>query len=287
MSTSGILVSVAIAIATLLLVRGWWTHRYQSNDIQRWIDEQLTVANFRFAGHLGPSERLRLRAIENRRVKNAFDIDNSLTTSKSSVHKAFLRTAAEAINKQDRSWTELYGHAGSFLRAEIQNALSQGHRTLPLAECARCMVLAVILFDNFGIDPAATPRAALATITQEINRQWQRSKCEPDVNPSELLNSAVASLNLQSPGSGPKPISPAAILSLIMPQYETLWRVVMLAFVTAYHHQPAASPDVVQRTADVPSCLGDAAKEGEALKLGKVRTYLPSCPSHVYRSYPN
>jgi hypothetical protein len=132
------------------------------------------------------------------------------------------------------------------------------------------MALAVVLFDSFGTDPSTIPRSALATITEEINNQWLLSKCHPDdLAPSALLNWTIASLNIKSP-SDDRTMTPTEVLSLLMPQYETLWRVVLLTFATAYHHQPAAHPDAVQRTADVPSSLGDPAREKEALKLAKV-----------------
>jgi hypothetical protein len=106
-------------------------------------------------------------------------------------------------------------------------------------------------------------------------------QCHPDeVVPSERLNSAIASLSIRSPFKDEFTekdqdalLTPAEVLSILMPQYETLWRVVLLTFVSAYHRQPAAYHDAVQRTADVPACLGDPAREGEALKLAKVKKH--------------
>jgi hypothetical protein len=240
------------------------------------VRQQLDVANFHYAPDIQDDlqERLRLRATENRRLKVAFGIDNSLTTTSIAVHKAFLKTASGVLNKKGRNWEELYGIAKTFLEAEVEELEAAGKRSLRLAESVRCMVLAVVLFDSFGIDATTIPRSDLAIITAEINKQWLRSKSHPtDVTPSELLNSTIASLNITSRAQGTEQtaLSPAEVLGLLMPQYETLWRVVLLTFVTAYHHQPAAYPDTAQRTATVPGCLGNPTREKEALKLAKVR----------------
>ncbi|KAK4033918.1 hypothetical protein C8A01DRAFT_39614 [Parachaetomium inaequale] len=258
--------------------------------LQEWVREQRNVAGFRFAGRLGLLERLRLRATENGRLRAAFKIDNSLTTASLSVHKDFLQKASWLLRRENRSWDELYSMAQAFLKAEVETAVKKGQHNLRLAESVRCMVLAVVLFDSFGVNPASIPRADLVTITNEINKQWLRSKRQPtDATSSQLLNSAIASLNITSPfpGADHAVLSPAEILGLLMPQYETLWRVVLLTFLTAYHHQPDAHPDAAQRAADVPACLGDPNREKEALKLAKEGLRLYPSNKHLYRSSLN
>ncbi|KAH6640645.1 PhoD-like phosphatase-domain-containing protein [Chaetomium tenue] len=271
-------------LALVFFFRKWRAWR-----AQRWVRGQLDVANFHYAPDLEGDlqERLRLRATENRRLKVAFGIENSLTTTSPSVHSAFLKTASGVLNRRGRNWEELYGIAKAFLKAEVEAHEAAGERSLRLAESVRCMVLAVVLFDSFGMDATTIPRSDLVTITTEINKQWLRSKSHPtDVTPSELLNSTIASLNItsRSPGAEHTALSPVEVLGLLMPQYETLWRVVLLTFVTAYHHQPAADADAAQRTATVPSCLGDPSLEREALKLAKEGLRLYPSNKHLYRT---
>jgi hypothetical protein len=257
-----------VCLILFLVVRKWRTWQ-----LQEWVREQLDVASFRYAGEPNIRQRLHLRATENRRLKGAFGIDNSLTTESLSTHQAFLKSASRVLNKGDRSWEELYGIARTLIDAELETAADEdGQPSLRLAESVRCMILAVVLFDSFGVDPTSIPRSSLVTITQEINKQWLQSKCHPDdVAPSQLLNWTIAALNIKHPFSaGNTKTTPAEVLSLLMPQYETLWRVVLLTFVTAYHHQPDAHLDAEHRTATVPSCLGNPAHEQEALKLAKV-----------------
>ncbi|AEO61533.1 hypothetical protein MYCTH_2070700 [Thermothelomyces thermophilus ATCC 42464] len=268
-----------------LLFQKWRAWR-----LDEWVHEQLRVADFRYAGNIRLEERLRLRATENRRLRAAFGIDNSLTTTSPSDHRAFLKRASWLLKRGDRSWEQLYRTAEDFLGAEVRAAVKEGRYGLHLAESVRCMVLAVVLFDNFGIEPASIPRAHLVTITREINEQWLRSKRDPvGVAPSSLLYSTIESLNVMSPFANTESVvlSAPEVLSLLMPQYETLWRVVLLTFVTAYHHQPDAYPDAVQRTADVPACLGHPAKEKEALKLAKEGLRLYPSNKHLYRAAPS
>jgi hypothetical protein len=249
--------------------------RQRRVGVEQWIKDQLSIANFNYAGDTTIQQRLRLRARENRRLTAAFGITNSLTTESPDEHRAFLTTATRLVKNKGRNWETLYGVAERFLLTEFETAAPSHERqgSLFLAQSVRCMVLAVVLFDNFGIDPATIPRDALVTITEEINTQWLASKCAPDVVlPSGLLNATIDSLRLTSPFHPPDhpPLTAVEVLSLLMPQYETLWRVVLLTFVTAYHHQPDARQDAEQRTAGVPSCLGHPTREKEALKLAKV-----------------
>ncbi|KAG7285354.1 hypothetical protein NEMBOFW57_009978 [Staphylotrichum longicolle] len=271
-----------ILAVPICLVAALVFHEWQAWRTREWVHEQRRVASFQYAGEPALQERLHLRATENRRLKAAFGLDNSLTTKNPSAHKAFLATASRILNG-NRSWEQLYAVAEGFLKGELEIAAENSKSTLRLAESVRCMVLAVVLFDSFGVDPVATPRSHLVTITDEINKQWLQSKCHPDnVIPSQGLNETVASLSITSPEHTPLP--PPQVLSILMPQYETLWRVVLLTFVTAYHHQPAACHDTIQRTAAVPSCLGNPALEKDALKLAKEGLRLYPSNKHLYRS---
>ncbi|KAK4095850.1 hypothetical protein N658DRAFT_481619 [Parathielavia hyrcaniae] len=274
----------AAALCVVLQVTLFFRRQWRARRIREWVQAQRRIASFQYADSPEIDERLRLRAVENRRLKAAFGIDNSLTTSSPSTHKRFLQTSNGLLSGKGRSWEQLYRRAETFLKQETQD-----RARLPLAQTVRCMVLAVVLSDSFGVDPASIPRRDLVTVTEEINKQWMLSKCDPDgLAPSALLNATIASISrhmapqvVARHGEG----APEEVLGLLMPQYETLWRVVLLTFATAYHHQPAAHPDAVQRTADVPACLGDPAREKEALKLAKEGLRLYPSNKHLYRAH--
>ncbi|KAK4456679.1 hypothetical protein QBC42DRAFT_190417 [Cladorrhinum samala] len=284
----------------------------ESHNVQQWLHQQRSVINFEFAGPAATKQdHLFLRASANWRVREAFGIENSLTATLAlDTHKSFLSIASQHVNKRTRDWTRLYQVAKTFIQAEIAAArLTSGRRstTTPLAECVQCACLTVVLFDNFAVtDPRALPRQALVTIASEINKQWLKSKAksEPDLpdtqvpTRSALLSETISSLNLMIPradesynahddaaggeglglGLG---LRPEEILGLIMPQYETLWRVVLLAFVTAYHRQP--DPSLVKRVEKVPECLGNPAEEREGLKVAKESLRLYPSNKRIYR----
>lgn len=281
--------SIALLSLALLLLCCRSISKKRVIQTHIWAVAQLKIASFRHHERPSLEERLHLRATQNRRLKLAFGIDNSLTTESRTVHLAFLKRASQLLGR-DRDWAELFRIAERFVVSERDNAImlatndgSDRTSRLALAQLVRCMVLSVVLFDSFGVDPARTPRDVLVTITEEINRQWLSSKLRPsEVTPSAKLNQAVADLRIKSPfpGSQGSLLSPEEVLGLLMPQYETLWRVVLLTFVSAYYHQPNTVNDTLQRTANVPGCLGNPSQEKEALKLAKVgRLSLSSLPS--------
>ncbi len=69
-------------------------------------------------------------------------------------------------------------------------------------------------------------------------------------------------------------LKPQKALELILPTYETLWRVVLLTFVTACYQN--TEPHSLLRT-DVHSCLGTKTDvEKDVLKIAKVN--LPNAP---------
>lgn len=142
---------------------------------------------------------------------------------------------------------------------------------LPLAEATRCMCLSIVLYSQLGYNAQHwIYRDRLAVITNEINKQWLESKARPDdVRPSETLNDALRHF-LPDDVANPEYMTPEDALGLIMPQYETLWRVVLLTYVTAYYRNDFQE-EMYVKAYGVPACLGDGVREREAVKIAKVR----------------
>ncbi|KAL2265314.1 hypothetical protein VTJ83DRAFT_6414 [Remersonia thermophila] len=280
-------------------------YRPQPQALEKWIKTQLDIANFKYAGATTIEERLLLRATENQRLRAAFGIENSLTTESLTTHKRFLNAVSGILNRPDRRWANLYYLAERLINARLSTESQRGYLRrsndncrVRLAELVRCVVLAVVLQDSFGLSAAGIPWEYLIIITREINEQWLRSKRAPhQVGKSALLNATIRQLgeirgaavsSLAGPGhdgddNRERILSPEEVLGLLMPQYETLWRVVLLTFVTAFHYQPEAYRDAKRRIADVPGCLGDPRREGEALKLAKVSQW--ACAAFPLRRF--
>lgn len=240
--------------------------------VEEWLRIQRSRVDFSFLGtpRLPLQARLTLRAQANRRLVSAFGIANSLTTSSPEVHTLFLKEASRVLGVGGGSrWPNLYSVAEFLLERDVDTMKGQ-NSPLSLADCAQRLCLTVVLVDNFGIDARDIPPETARFIATEINRQWLYSKCDASTAKSEDLNTTLRDLGLRAK-DGPV-LTPEQVLGIVMPQYETLWRVVLLTFVTAYHRQ--LRPENISRGADVPDCLGDPNREAEAVKLAKVSKHL-------------
>ena len=203
-------------------------------------------------------------------------------------------------------WMVLYALADEILAQEV-NVARRGSRPILLANAVRCLCLRVVLAQVFqGRDPRDLSQATVLQVTQLINQEWIESKSRGAADASVVrgraspeLASALHMLVMEmteplgpahSPdqtieecpsgdcklckekrrlGDAVESMSPEEILGLLMPPYETLWRVVLLTFVTACYHQPRE--DTAERLAGVPDCLGrGSASENRALTVADV-----------------
>lgn len=269
------LILVACAVCLLILagiVARRWKFQQPAN-FEIWLRQQRAIVDFTFAG-LSPSDKegkLLRRARANRRLVSAFGIDNSLTTSSVDVHDNFVKWSSKLISNPLRRWPVLFVIAESVLKHDVENAAAHRGGQILLADCVRCLCLIVVLVDAYDVNLDSISPDVILTITREINRQWLQSKCDPNVLRSDLLASSLRGLHLTKKLGAEESVSedtPEEALGFIMPQYETLWRVVLLTFVTAYHRQARAED--IERGESVPDCLGYPQREKEALKLAKV-----------------
>lgn len=263
-------IAVCLVFLASLVYQRQCRRRSSQDRVRKWLQQERAVVDFTFAGDTVLKDRLQLRGRANQRLVSAFGILNSLTTSSVKLHNEFRRTASRALGNNNARWQRLYSVAEKLLRHEIHDATQCEGGSLALANCTRYLCLTVILVDVFGADPASLPREPVVSIGEEINNQWLQSKYDPKVPRSERLNSALRGLGLtrtSADWAGAVNVTTEEALGLIIPQYETLWRVVLLTFVTAYYRQPRS--EVSKRVEEVPSCLGDSGREKEALKLAK------------------
>lgn len=223
------------------------------------------------------SERLRLRAGPNKRLVQAFGIISSFTTDDTTIHNTFLNQARRPLqNISPKTWKALFQEATEVLRRDFNVAFDDEHDMKPecrllLAQCVRRLCFKIVFSILFDTNPALIQCQDVNIITGEINTQWLLSKYEVNVSRSELLNSTLERLLIAS--SNPD-MTPEAALTLILPAYETLWRVVLLTFVSAWHRN--SNPLDLERLGSVPDCLGQGNDdEMQARQLAKVRLEYP------------
>ncbi|PSR80247.1 cytochrome P450, partial [Coniella lustricola] len=213
-------------------------------------------------------DRLQLRAGPNARLIQAFGIDNSFTTTDPSVHKAFQSAARKPLQElsQER-WSALFDEAIRIIKQEKNLAMAdddvqKSTYSISLAQCVRRLCFEMVFHILFGTKPGTLSRQDVNIAALEINSQWLISKAKQVNTKSTALNSAL--LHLIAHSSNPATSSEAA-LNLILPAYETLWRVILLTFVSACHRQQDSN--VLDTLNGLPGCLGRGDGEEQQVRL--------------------
>jgi hypothetical protein len=209
------------------------------------------------------ANRLTLRAQPNQRLVRAFDLENSFTTTDEHVHKRFLRLLVKSINAVGKGnqacvhkWTDLFSFADTSLElTTIWQLNQQLGSTVRLAPTIRMFCLATVielLYPSAHAKPLEPDD--LFAVTTVINKLWIQSKSgnleDISVKDRRDLHDALGRL-LPFAEATRLDIRP---LSLIMPAYETLWRITLLTYVqVAFRRYPDSSACVMtmDKTRDI------------------------------------
>ncbi|KAK3321500.1 hypothetical protein B0T19DRAFT_404024 [Cercophora scortea] len=276
-----ILALVLLALATLLLNQHRFKFQRQPENpptIQHWLASQRAIVTFAYAGPSIPlQQKLLLRSQPNSRLVAAFGINNSLTTTSVEVHERFRRTAARLLANNRLRWQLLYTAAEGVLSELI--ARRSGEMSCNGEGEGPGVGDEVEVMEGKGVEvekrleiEKEEEEDLVVVITREINSQW-------------VLEEGLKRLQLVLPDGNGVPLTPEEALGLIMPQYETLWRVVLLTFVTAFHRsQGERRQEITRRAEGVPGCLGDSEKEKSALGLAKEGLRLFPSNKRIYRT---
>ncbi|KAI0548906.1 cytochrome P450 [Xylaria curta] len=287
-SVSGLAISLAL-IASALIVRCiQWYHEHSKSQrpVRHQIIKSRQIADFSFLNAKTLEDRLRLRAKPNARLVTAFGLNNSFTTCDRQVHQEFLKTANNAIRLvHTHNWIKL----GENTRTVLDLCLQQFNDELPyipLAPMLRLVSFSLVLRVLFNVKLSTINLDEARKATDAINRLWVQSKnCRfiPSLYDKTLLNNALGRLLpdeiLHDNCTGP--------LNLIMPAYETLWRVVLLTFVSIASRavDPSTLEELQQAVKNVPQCFcKNNAAEMRALAIAKegLRLYPPT--KRIYRA---
>jgi len=111
----------------------------------------------------------------------------------------------------------------------IKGSLSNSQ--IPLMPYIQSLTLRIVLSIMFNVDALALSSTAIDVVTASINALWKKSKLAANPNDAfqsqhrfrSALHDLLPDHNLDDPTSNP--------LNLILPAYETLWRIVVLGFV--------------------------------------------------------
>ncbi|KAK8092257.1 uncharacterized protein PG998_015089 [Apiospora kogelbergensis] len=236
------------------------------------VNAARDTINFRRFNICTLGERLLLRALPNRRLTATFGINNAFTTSDPQVYKNFIRYATHP-------WDQ--------------------HQQLHLTSTVRILCFVVILHFLFPGAQKIDLQAA-RDVTEDINRLWVQSKSALDPVSKREQDRLVARIRQMLPTteqvhnytSFEEQANP---LEIILPAYETLWRVVLLTYVhLAFRGISSDGPRVKTESlareilAGLTTHLGTGTEEESTiLMISKeaLRLYPPT--KRIYRATPS
>lgn len=268
----------ALGVVALIWVLNHSSKVHQAHARQLILENRQVAAFMIFDQGVPPlPERLQLRATSNQRLASVFSIENSFTTTDITHHRCFLNQAAQAIQSVDKeTWARLFGVATDAVQladGHVRFKNRAGASQVPLARLVRVVTFRTVIDLLFHVDSAKIAIDDIVTVTENINELWMRSKDGFDgiVSPNDLHRLQTA-LHRILPEAA-YPFEPRTDpLNIIMPAYETMWRVVLLTFVAAAFRtrdiETVNSFRLV--TQQVPGCLGDSDEEKSALTFAKV-----------------
>ncbi|TKX19394.1 oxidoreductase-like protein 27 [Elsinoe australis] len=184
---------------------------------------------------------LESRAIPNQRLKHAFDIHNCFVTSHPDVCKRFKDVARLHVQLTHTQWAALRDESRSSLYRLLQDNTSAGDPLVPKTISSLvakvqvlCLQAAIHVFqDPMGIIDTAFSDDFFYDLSREINHQWIASKdgtfkSQWQWSNQSTLHGLVG--HLMSTHKGGSVTSLNTPMNIILPAYETLWRVVLRCF---------------------------------------------------------
>ncbi|KAI2782756.1 hypothetical protein F4815DRAFT_443274 [Daldinia loculata] len=250
-----------------------------SNNVQSILDHRA-VASFGVLQDRCLQNRLIARAIPNGRLIDVFGIDNPFTTTSVIIYRRFIQKVGPGLHgTKPEKWLKFFKAASTTL--DLILLQFRGVRySLPLADLARQLVFISILHSFFDVDPKNVNLDDVGIATSSINFLWVHSKTAPQWYP--LGRRVVLEVALQQILPDKFPCSAEDHpLNIIIPAYETMWRVVLLTFVSAgFRNVDQETADQFRKVIErVPKCFKGKKSKDEGLRL-----YPPT--KRIYRAVP-
>lgn len=181
------------------------------------------------------------RAIPNQRLTRAFEIDNGFTTTDRSYGRAFRVKAEKYFDpfrgpSKTEGWETVAG-AAQYLVSEYAKRLDPAcpHS---LEEMIQIISLKLVLKIFFEIDIHQLKDGTVLALAQLINRLWIQSKSSTRSDDAGIKESKLYFEELGIPWTGGRD-NP---FNILLPAYETLWRVVTRCIIEVVF-RPSASEE--------------------------------------------
>jgi hypothetical protein len=214
--------------------------------------------------------KLEGRARANTRLIHAFGIDNAFTTEKAERHSEY-RTKVNTHIRPD--WDKVARDAKG-LAVTYQYPQN-------LVHLVQCFVLKMVINLIYRQDLSMLDDETVTFVATEINRIWIQSKEPRRIVPwrkqhklHEALGRLIPGCNLLDPQANP--------MSLILPAFETMWRVVLRCFIEVRFR---GAKETNEWAAALNTYLEDPNPQGVATSLVReaLRLYPPT--RHIHRYY--
>lgn len=172
--------------------------------------------------------KLEARALPNQRLQTAFGIDNAFTTADVSWYKEFRELSESRLKLSTDQWASIATIARSIAAGGIPLTSPCSIALTPLVQQ---LTLKISLSLLFGLPASSLSDSDVCTAASEINRIWLASK-QPGGGSIRWheQHRLIAAMQALVPAAATDcdPLTPRRNpLNLILPAYETTWRVVL------------------------------------------------------------
>ncbi|KAK2840526.1 hypothetical protein FQN49_006187 [Arthroderma sp. PD_2] len=197
---------------------------------------------------------LQSRAGPNQGLKRAFGINNAFTSEDSNIVKGFVTLARSKVNLNSTEWESAATLAATTLRSlkflEQASGDTDHHpstKIVPLASLVQIVCLTVVLSTILEADMGKAGYKNILELAEEVNRIWILSKSmdeeqqpcyKSEIALQDALRAIFPDLVVDDPTRNP--------LNLILPAFETLWRIVLRTFLDVSFLAGSHSPEFKQ-----------------------------------------
>ncbi|KAI0880046.1 uncharacterized protein GGS22DRAFT_100358 [Annulohypoxylon maeteangense] len=230
--TSNPIILVICLFGSLIFITLSLSNNSKATALNR-VRIHRSIAKFDVPGINSLVDKLTSRAIPNRRLVEAFGINNSFTTVDRGVHERFIVSAkAVILSMNQQKWSTFFAVSQAAVRQAF-DILSASQQSLPLAATVRFTVFSAIIYQFFDVRLDDTNFADADEATRLINNLWEHSKNLEAAGPElrQELDRLQNALRRLLPNRYPCS-SENQPLNTIIPAYETMWRVVLLTYVS-------------------------------------------------------
>ncbi|KAI9724502.1 MAG: hypothetical protein M1812_000570 [Candelaria pacifica] len=188
-------------------------------------------------------EPLQARAGPNQRLVQTFRIDNAFTTTDMGYWRRFRQDSARMLRKSDEQWRSFAGTAAEIVHRLAMTAINGYDRTsgVILVSLVQSLVLKFAIFFMFDVQPSTLDDATVAVIADKINSLWIASKHHDSAQSiAKDQKTLFAALQRIMPYDDENRRENP--LNLILPAYETMWRIVLRCFLEVkFRSEPVGS----------------------------------------------